>query len=76
MIGNFEAENNARSLIFHEFCILKTKKKVKLISLRGDYIKKSVWWRWVGWRLVSATEEFQCEPNLVISVVFLVALGL
>ena len=31
---------------------------------------------WVGRRLVPMTTVVKCEPNVVISVVFLVALGL
>ena len=48
----------------------------KVISYLEDKLTKMVWWRWVGRRLVPETEVVKCEPNLVISVVFLVALGL
>ena len=48
----------------------------KMISYLEYKIRKMVLWRWVGRRLIPVTEVVKCEPNLVISVVFLVALGL
>ena len=72
----FKGLNDAIYMLLYHPKVPQKNLIFKVISYLEDKLTKMVWWRWVGRRLVPVTKVDKCEPNLVISVVFLVGLGL